>query len=399
MPVSMRSYLTAGVAVVGVAASVAAPLEGPVATRQAATAYSLTAASSSLSNVPVNLFNLVMSVPAWEVEAMGRLADAMTATGSWQVWGPTNVFGFDEEDPPKLEAIIDMLMPIKPLSSALGTQLSWWARANLPMNAGCAAAQNACPDPKAMLDSMFRVPTADLFRGYQFPVVTNPFTGQQTSWSGQRVTLDPNAAATALRDYLTAPPVGIATVSPGEAVATVSRLAKSVNAAFYPFVQDSQWFDSRHTVLAPLFRALAPVLCSSCDPANPYDNQWLKGYSQTPAAGAAAVAPAAAVADFDAGATPANTSTGVAEALESGQSEAGPGPLADPVDDGPASGPARRSSTSGVHRGIDAGADSNSPVATRDTPRASLPAAGRAAQAGTAGQSRSKPTASPERSR
>jgi len=238
-----------------------------------------------MANVPANLFNMVMSVPAWEVQAMGRLADAMVATGSWQVWGPTNVFGFDEQDPPKLAAIIDMLIPIQPLSSVLGDQLNWWARANLPMNAGCAAAQGACPDPKAMLSSMFTVPAAQLSRGYQFPVVTNPFTGQATSWSGQYVTLARSGAATSLRAYLTGPPVGVQTVSPADALGTMSRLAKSVNDAFYPFVQNSQWFDSRHTVPAPLFRAFAPVLCASCN-AEPYDNPWLKNYSVKPAASA-----------------------------------------------------------------------------------------------------------------
>lgn len=262
--------------------------------------YTLTAASAavapSLANVPINLFNLVMSIPAWEVEAMGRLADAMVATGSWQVWGPTNVFGFDEQDPPKLEAIIDMLMPVEPVSSILGKQLSWWARANLPMNAGCAAAQGACPDPKAMLDSMFTVPAAELFRGYQFPTVTNPFTGEQTSWSGQYVKLDPGGPATALREYLTGQPVGVKTVTPAEALATMSRLAKSFNAGFYPFVQNSQWFDSANTMLAPVFRALAPVLCEACE-ANPYDNPWLKNYPPEPAAQAPppAVSPSAAV--------------------------------------------------------------------------------------------------------
>ncbi len=89
---------------------------------------------------------------------MDRFVDATIATGSWQVWSPTNVFGFDEQDPPKLTAFIDMVIPFKPFSSVLGEQLSWWARANLPMNAGCAALPGACPDLGALLNSMFKVP-------------------------------------------------------------------------------------------------------------------------------------------------------------------------------------------------------------------------------------------------
>lgn len=300
MSAVMKCCRTAGVALVGAAVVVTTPAGGPVQTGRAASLrYTLTAAATpSPANVPVNLFNLFMSMPAWEIQAMGRLADAMEATGSWQVWSPTNVFGFDEQDPPKLKAIIDMTFPVAPVSSALGEQISWWAVANLPMNAGCAGAQGACPDPGSMVRSMFTVPLGELYRGYQFPTVTNPFTGQPTSWSGQYVKLDRGAAAAALRDYLTAPPVGIATVTPAEAANTVSRLTKSFNTAFYPFVQDSEWFDSARTPLAPLFRALAPVLCASCE-ANPYDNPWLKNYPPKPASGqnpAPIAPPAAAVA-------------------------------------------------------------------------------------------------------
>jgi hypothetical protein len=117
-----------------------------------------------------------------------------------------------------------------------------------------------------------------LFQGYQFPVVTNPFTHQPTSWSGEFVKLEPGAATHALLAYLTAPPVGVATVSPTDALATVSRLSRSVRDGFYPFVQNSEWFDTGHTPLASVFRALAPVLCKSCG-ANPYDNPWLANYS------------------------------------------------------------------------------------------------------------------------
>lgn len=209
---------------------------------------------------------------------MGRLADAMVATGSWQVWGPTNVLGFDEQDPPKLAAIVDMMIPVQPFSTVLGDQLNWWAKANLPMNAGCAAMPSACPDPGALLSHTMTVPIPQLFQGYQFPEVTNPFTDQPTSWSGAFVKLDPGAATKALLAYLTAPPVGVATVSPTDAVRTVSRLGASMRDGFYPFVQNSEWFDTANTPIAPVFRALAPALCKSCG-ANPYDNPWLANYS------------------------------------------------------------------------------------------------------------------------
>ena len=40
-------------------------------------------------------------------------------------------------------------------------------------------------------------------------------------------------------------------------------------------MQNSEWYNDDETKLAPLFRALAPILCPSCDPDNPYDNPYL----------------------------------------------------------------------------------------------------------------------------
>jgi len=285
MPATAMPFLAAGVSLLSAGVVCAGPVEGP-AERIAGQSYQLTATSSalsgavaagesSLSNVPVNLLTMFLSIPAWQIQATDRFADAMIATGSWQVWGPTNVFGFDEQDPPKLKAVIDMMMPIKPFSSVLGDQASWWAKANLPMNAGCAAKPGACPDLNAMLDVMLKVPSAQLYEGYRFPTVTNPFTGEPTSWSGQYVTVDPWSAFTALTAYLTGPPQTVASVSPDEASATMAKASKAVADAFDPFVPNSEWFNPEQTVLAPSFRAAAPNFCRSCDPENLYDNPWL----------------------------------------------------------------------------------------------------------------------------
>jgi hypothetical protein len=45
--------------------------------------------------------------------------------------------------------------------------------------------------------------------------------------------------------------------------------------AFYPFVQNSEWFNPDTTGFAYLYRPLAPILCQNCDPANPYNSPWL----------------------------------------------------------------------------------------------------------------------------
>jgi hypothetical protein len=285
MAAAVTSYLTAGVALLSAGVMCAGPVEVPA--ERIVGDYQLTAASTALTagavaagepspaNVAANLLTMFLSIPAWQVQAVDRFADAMIATGSWQVWGPTNVFGFDEQDPPKLQAVIDMMMPIQPVSTVLGEQASWWAKANLPMNAGCAAKPGACPDLNALSDGMFKVPATRLYEGYQFPTVTNPFTGTPTSWSGEYVKLDPGAAYTALTAYLTGPPQTVASVSPEEASAAMSKAAKAVADAFDPFVPNSEWFNPEQTGLAPVFRAAALTFCRSCDAENLYDNPWL----------------------------------------------------------------------------------------------------------------------------
>lgn len=315
MPAAVRPYVTAGVALVGASVISVTPIQPiPVAERSITQEYSLTAASSptcapgslsalcgdtggaalptalplaalgtdpSLLYVPINLLNMALSIPAWEIQAMDRFADAMIGTGSWQVWGPTNVFGFDEWDPPKLQGFVDMLIPIKPFSSVIGEDLSWWARANLPMNSGCAALPGACPNLGGLLGSMFKVSLLDLYEGYTFPAAgeegsTNPFTGEPVSWAGQTVKLEPFGAFTSMWDYLTAPPTGPETVPLSDYFSVPAKLGKALFDSFYPFVQNSEWYNDEQTNFAPLFRALAPLLCPSCTPGQPvYDNPWL----------------------------------------------------------------------------------------------------------------------------
>ncbi|WP_141564369.1 hypothetical protein [Mycolicibacterium palauense] len=307
MPTAVRPYVTAGVALVGASVISVTPIapqpqdlqESSAAVRLTAAAVDcgtdgtsypcaadsassgavavapLAAAGPSIFNIPVNILNAVLSIPANEVEAMDRFADAMILTGSWQVWSPTNVFGFDAADPPKLKGFIDMLVPFPAFSTVLGNHLSVWAQANLPMNAGCAALPGACPDLGALLDSMFKVPMSELYDGYTFPEVVNPHTGEEMEWSEEHVQLDPAEPITSVWDYLVAPPSGVKTVSLQETFSTLAKLTKSIFDGFYPFVQNSEWYNDDQTSLAPLFRALAPVLCPTCDPDNPYDNPYL----------------------------------------------------------------------------------------------------------------------------
>lgn len=329
---SARCTVVAGVVALG-AGLVSGTTAVAPGGRAASVEYGLAAATSSLLNVPVNLFNLVLSIPAWEVRAMDRLADAMIATGSWQVWGPTNVVGFDELDPPKLQAAIDMLMPVEPFSSVLGANLSWQVAANLPMSAGCAANPGACPDMAALWRGWNTVPARALRAGYQFPAVVNPFTLQPTSWSGKLVKLDREPLA-ALWDYLSATPAGAQTAPLEDYVNIPAKLARAIADAFYPFVQDSEWFNSDQTLLAPVFRALAPITCPSCEPGKPFDNPWL--YENYPPKAATPAAAVALADQADPVAGPGGAEPAEPADLNPAAEPAGANPVAERADPSPA---------------------------------------------------------------
>ena len=287
---------------------------------------------TSILYAPINLFNAFLSIPANEVAAMDRFADAMLGTGSWQVWGPNNVFGFDQWDPPRLKAMIDMLVPFPAFSTVLGNQTAAWAQANLPMNAGCAAMPGACPDLSALLKSMFKVPMSEFYDedGYTFGEVVNPFTGEVMPWSGTTVKFEPFEPVKAMTDSLFAKPTGPKFVSLQQTFATIAKVAKSLWLGFYPFVQNSEWYNKDQTGMAPLFKALAPLLCGNCNPDQPYDNPWLyeKYQPHTPSDAAAtetaALAPAATevtATKLDAAAPPAapeHPKSGIADLVGTG---------------------------------------------------------------------------------
>ena len=273
MPAAVRPYVTVGVALVGASVISVTPIEPPHLDVNAD--VRLAAATGDIANIPANLFNAIAGIPATEIQAVDRFADAMLETGNWNVWSPTNVFGFDAVDRKRLKAIVDLLVPFPALSAVLGEQLSVWSQANLPMNAGCAALPGACPDPAAILSNMFQVSVLQLISGYTFPEVVNPFDGSHPEWSEQHVQLDPFESVTSVSDYLLAPPTGAQTVSLEQALTTVAKFAQSLWVGFYPFVQNSEWFNPDTTGFAYLFRPLAPIMCQSCDPENTYDNPWL----------------------------------------------------------------------------------------------------------------------------
>ena len=225
MHASVRPYVTAGVALVGASVIAVTPIAASPDIRIADAAVSLAAAS--VANVPANLINAVLNLPAAEIQGIQRFADAMASSGSWNESSPNNVWGWDPANPEMLKGTIDLLVPFPALSGPLGEQLNWWVAANFPMYAGCAF---ECPDPIGMLNSMFRVPVWQFYteQGYTFPEVINPIDGKPTEWSGQTVKLDPFEPVRSITDYLFAEPAGFQPVSADQVITAVANLAAAL---------------------------------------------------------------------------------------------------------------------------------------------------------------------------
>ena len=159
MPAGITPYVTAGLALVGASVIAVTPIAPQSAAntghRVVAMDVSLSAATctttegmvcggadapatypaitaSNVFNIPVNLFNAIISIPAAELAGLNLLSKSLEETGSLLVWSPTNAFGFDQADPDKLRAIYDLLIPFPALSSVIGEQAVVWAQANFP---------------------------------------------------------------------------------------------------------------------------------------------------------------------------------------------------------------------------------------------------------------------------
>jgi len=320
MSAAVRSYLTSGLALMGAGFVTAAQITPPLRhaeTRVVEAAVSLAAAvgngqacsgyntdgcdiwatqtytpvaldpSGSAANIAANIVNAVASIPRAFVDAINDLSYALEVTGNWWVYTPTNVLGTDPADPPKYTALVNLAIPFKPLSHAIGEQVSWWAKANLPMDAGCTAnAGPHCADSNGITSRMFQAPIWTLTAGYQFPTEFNPVSaaegaigteipgsvGAEVPWSGAYVKLDPQDPVNALINYLQADPSTNTPkpLSGGEIAATLDRLGKAMELGFNPFVPMSYLLKGwPYTALTPLFLPFVPALCPTCNPVDP----------------------------------------------------------------------------------------------------------------------------------
>ena len=223
MPTAVRTYVTAGVALVGAGVISATPVATPQALRTAsydaalvastkttansvsavpdrstaspnAIPFASTTGSTNVFNIPANVLIALANSPYNFFTALGPgnvalgsepdggpsfqpsfngvtltqpdgnvvgLGANLNYGGSWWVYSPTNILGTDGADVPRYQALANVLAPFPALSVPLGNMLAAIAASQLPMDAGCTGTgKGACDNPPGILSKMFDIRNA-----------------------------------------------------------------------------------------------------------------------------------------------------------------------------------------------------------------------------------------------
>lgn len=187
----------------------------------------------SLFNIPLNLFFDFVNIPANELLAIDEFAKIQMFTGPWYDTDGVNLWGIDLGDVPRIEALINMLIPIPALSNPIGQNIAGLLAAEMPTNTACQVLNCTEAGTSALYGGYFQVPFGDLLKGYAFPGYGptvedyQPINGamgiegthQVTDaaghvvnvfpWAGDTFTLDVFKPITAFLASLTAPPEGL----------------------------------------------------------------------------------------------------------------------------------------------------------------------------------------------
>jgi hypothetical protein len=219
MPAIARTYITAGVALVGASVLSATPITTPnpelrtasydvglVAATQSCTDGAASALcgeqaplasavpfpaadTTNVFNIPANLFIALANTPFNFFTALGEgnvqlgsdpegdfdfqptfegvtltqpegsvvgLGRNLRYTGNWWLYSPTNILGTDPADPSRYQAITNVLLPFPALSVPLGNMVAAIAASQLPMDIGCTGTgPGACDNPAGILSKMF----------------------------------------------------------------------------------------------------------------------------------------------------------------------------------------------------------------------------------------------------
>jgi hypothetical protein len=202
-----RTYVVVGAILAATGAIAVAPLAPRPAHLPAVNAETRLVDADSVLNIPVNLFDDLVNIPANEVQGLDVLSDALLFSGNFFVPSAVNIFGTDPGDLGHYMGILDVLLPFAPQISGLdqpeidpaadadGTaglaqQIGLLAAAELPISASCDA-ETCAPivptdvitgstefdrdiefletftgqEPLGIFDNFFTVPLSDLTSG------------------------------------------------------------------------------------------------------------------------------------------------------------------------------------------------------------------------------------------
>jgi hypothetical protein len=313
-----RQSVAAAVAVVGASVVSFTPSAPPPDIHTASPAVRLTADSSSIANIPINLIYAVANVPYNQVQALNEVARSLFFTGNWFVGSSTNIWGNDPADPGHWTAVTNLLVPFPALSGPAGDQLAGYFAAQYVVNAACDAVSCApvvplqpitgitaldktiwtaailLGYPFPILDNMFKVGPLELLSGYTFGDVVdnsgpvNSYMGFEGThpgpngeplmpWSGTTFTWNPLAGWENFFESLMAPPPSLAD---GIHIASGQDLGQALAAAlaglvvdFNPFEPGSPFCSGQCDVPLTTEGIVRSILAWS--PGNPLITEWL----------------------------------------------------------------------------------------------------------------------------
>lgn len=267
------------------------------------TGTTIAAPEKSWSYAPINFLEAIANIPYYSVAGTNRFANAMRASGSWWVYTPTNVLGWDPANPEMTRAFVDFLVAIPSISTPMGMTADWWARANLPMNEGCTGFP-PCDNPAGITDQMFKVQLWDFFApgGFTFTSPITPeynpisdteafwgqelgLTGDRVEWYGETVHPEPFGETKGFLDFLISKPEGIKTPTLQDQINAFKNLADGLTTTWNPFVPKSYVWNPDMTPFAYLARPLAKFLCPTCNAVDPFmPEDWKVGLDVYPGA-------------------------------------------------------------------------------------------------------------------
>lgn len=246
--------------------------------------------AESILNVPINLFYDLINIPANELDGLQELANALLFGGPWLVESATNLWGIDVGDPPKIDALTEMLFPFQALAEPLSQQFAGFMEAEFPTSPDCASFF-CFGGVFNLVNGWLKVPLSTLESGYKFdpsaPGSVDPsgavtgefgFPGTQTidgaedlyPWAGTTFTLNLSEPFTEFWDSLLATPSSTPIEAWPNVFEVFTKLAEGVLVAVDPFLPEGIFDSSAADSAAAVgLSADSSALLSGLDVADP----------------------------------------------------------------------------------------------------------------------------------